>query len=52
MGRVADFIDIGIRDLRWPVFNIADSAVVIGMGLLLVTLFLSDRKKVATEETV
>jgi len=52
MGRVADFIDIGIRDLRWPIFNIADSAVVIGMVLLLVTIFLSDRKKVVAEESV
>ena len=28
---VVDFIDIGIRHVRWPVFNAADSAVVIGM---------------------
>jgi signal peptidase II len=30
-GQVVDFIDIGIRTFRWPVFNVADSAVVIGM---------------------
>ena len=52
MGRVADFIDIGIRDLRWPVFNIADSAVVIGMALLLITIILSDRKETVAEEPI
>ena len=30
-GEVVDFIDIGIRHVRWPVFNAADTAVVIGM---------------------
>lgn len=29
--KVVDFIDIGVKDVRWPVFNVADSAVVIGM---------------------
>ncbi len=32
-GRVVDFIDFHV----WPVFNLADSAIVIGIGLLLVT---------------
>ncbi len=35
-GAVIDFIDIGIRDLRWPAFNVADSAIVIGVTLLAV----------------
>jgi len=34
-GRVVDFFDVGIGDLRWPVFNVADMAVVIGVGLFL-----------------
>jgi len=35
--RVTDFIDAGIPGFypRWPTFNIADSSVCIGMGLLL-----------------
>ncbi len=33
---VVDFIDIGIGDLRWWVFNVADSSVVIGVILLLI----------------
>jgi signal peptidase II len=34
-GRVTDFINIGIPDgARWPVFNVADSAVTIGVAIL------------------
>lgn len=40
-GRVIDFIDVGWHQLRWPVFNLADMAVVTGVGLF---LFLSLRK--------
>jgi signal peptidase II len=35
-GAVIDFIDVGIRDLRWPAFNVADSAIVVGVTLLAV----------------
>jgi signal peptidase II len=35
LGEVVDFLDIGVAGYRWPVFNIADSVVVIGVGLLL-----------------
>lgn len=31
---VVDFIDVGIGDMRWPTFNIADMAVSIGAFLL------------------
>lgn len=41
--QVADFIDIGIRNLRWYVFNVADSVVVIGMILLSYIVFISER---------
>ncbi|MBI4201288.1 MAG: signal peptidase II [Chloroflexi bacterium] len=30
MGKVTDFIDVGI----WPVFNLADSSIVVGIGIL------------------
>ncbi|HEX2613656.1 MAG TPA: signal peptidase II, partial [Fibrobacteria bacterium] len=38
MHKVTDFIDAGIPNFapRWPVFNIADSAVSIGLVLLIV----------------
>lgn len=34
---VIDFIDWGVRDVRWPTFNLADVFVVVGVGLLLLT---------------
>jgi signal peptidase II len=34
-GYVVDFIDVGIRSVySWPVFNVADSAIVVGVGIL------------------
>ena len=30
MGSVTDFVDIG----RWPVFNVADASIVVGLGIL------------------
>ena len=34
LGWVVDFIDIGVGSVRWPVFNVADSAVTLGVILL------------------
>lgn len=34
-GRVTDFLDAGIGATRWPTFNLADSFILIGLGLLL-----------------
>lgn len=34
-GLVVDFIEVGIGRLRWPVFNVADSAVSVGVVLFL-----------------
>jgi lipoprotein signal peptidase len=31
---VVDFVDFGYRANWWPVFNVADSAIVIGVALL------------------
>jgi len=39
LGHVTDFIDMGIGSARWPVYNLADVAVVagaLGLGWLLV----------------
>ena len=33
MGKVVDFLDFYIKDLHWPAFNVADSAISIGMTI-------------------
>ena len=35
MGKVVDFLDFYVRNLHWPAFNVADSAVSIGMLIFL-----------------
>jgi len=45
MGHVVDFIDVGIGDLRWPAFNIADSSFVIGVIILALFLGLSGERR-------
>ncbi|MCK5312530.1 MAG: signal peptidase II [Desulfobacteraceae bacterium] len=34
-GKVVDFLDFYIKNYHWPAFNVADSAINIGMGILL-----------------
>lgn len=42
-GAVADFFDLHVAGWHWPAFNIADSAIVIGAGLLLYDSFVRRR---------
>jgi len=39
-GYVVDFVSAGVGDLRWPTFNVADAALVVGIGTLVVYLLL------------
>jgi len=43
-GRVTDFLEFYIGDLHWPTFNVADSCIVIGSGLLLLELLRPKRQ--------
>jgi signal peptidase II len=43
-GRVTDFLDFYIRDYHWPAFNVADSALVVGCGLLLLGMLRPQRQ--------
>lgn len=45
LGYVVDFIDAHISGSHWPAFNIADSAIFIGVALLLLGMFLYPQKK-------
>ena len=48
-GRVVDFMDVDIPDMlgmqRWPVFNVADSSVVLGMIVMSAFVMLSKHEK-------
>jgi len=37
-GRVVDFLLFYVKRYQWPVFNLADSAIVVGAGLLVVEI--------------
>jgi signal peptidase II len=49
---VVDFLDIGIGDVRWPTFNVADMAVSVGAALLAWVLWQEDRAAMAESERV
>jgi signal peptidase II len=44
---VVDFIDVGVGDLRWPTFNVADMAVSVGAFLLAWVLWGEDARAAA-----
>lgn len=45
-GAVTDFIDVG----WWPIFNIADSSICVGMATLVIVLLLFDSRKETNSE--
>jgi len=45
LGKVIDFLDVYIGDLHWPTFNIADSAVSIGIGIFIYHLVFNKMPK-------
>ncbi len=42
-GAVIDFLELRWQNFSWPVFNLADTAIVIGTGFVLVALFVAER---------
>ena len=43
-GRVIDFLLVYVKTYRWPVFNLADSAIVIGASLLVLEIIVARPK--------
>lgn len=41
-GAVVDFLDFYIGRYHWPAFNVADSAIVVGVGLFLIGSFMHE----------
>ncbi|MGH9750465.1 MAG: signal peptidase II [Candidatus Polarisedimenticolia bacterium] len=44
LGYVVDFLDVFIGEHHWPAFNVADSAICCGVGLLVLDLLLTGRR--------
>ena len=45
LGYVIDFLDFYIQSYHWPAFNVADSAICVGVGLFLLVNFLQGKDK-------
>jgi signal peptidase II len=44
-GAVFDFADFHVRQWHWPAFNVADSAIVLGVGLMLIDSLLGEKQR-------
>jgi signal peptidase II len=44
-GVVVDFIDVHVHQYHWPVFNVADSAISVGVTLLLIEMLVEWRRE-------
>jgi len=44
-GEVIDFLDFYVSSYHWPAFNIADSAISIGIGLMALELLIKEHQK-------
>ncbi len=42
VGRVVDFLDVYFHSYHWPAFNLADSAIVVGAGFLILQVLFSE----------
>ena len=49
-GYVVDFVSVGIGDIRFPTFNVADASLVVGIILLVGYLTFIDRQSAATTD--
>ena len=47
LGEVIDFLDVFWQRHHWPAFNVADSAITVGVTLLFIEMWREDRNKSA-----
>ncbi len=45
LGVVVDFLDVHLHQYHWPVFNVADSAISVGVTLLLLEMLMEWRRE-------
>ena len=45
LGYVTDFLDFHVGGWHWPTFNLADSAIVLGVGLLMLQLWRAEAQR-------
>ena len=45
LGAVVDFLDFHVAGYHWPAFNVADSAIFVGVALFLISNYLEERQK-------
>ncbi len=50
LGAVVDFLDFYVAGYHWPAFNVADSAITVGVVLFLLTNYLEERQKTISSE--
>ena len=50
LGAVVDFLDFYVAGHHWPAFNVADSAISVGVVLFLLSNYLEERKKSGKDE--
>jgi len=44
LGEVIDFLDVYWRNHHWPAFNVADSAICVGVAMLALDMFREERR--------
>ena len=44
LGEVIDFLDVYWKSHHWPAFNVADSAICVGVAMLALDMFLEERR--------
>ena len=45
LGEVIDFLDVFWKSHHWPAFNVADSAICVGVALLALDMFIEERRQ-------